>query len=79
MIRVGPTEVLAGEERRDTGLEIVEGGGEMPRVPARGLESEPRGPQHADPHERQHLETDEGHLPSQLVDGGITNARTEIP
>jgi hypothetical protein len=73
MVRVLPAAVLAGFEPGDPGVEVVEGDGEVPRVPSGGLEAEARGTQVADANQRQDLEADQGRLLRQFVDRGVAS------
>jgi hypothetical protein len=57
MIWVEPAAMLASLEASDTGVEVVEGHGEVPRVPPGRFEPDkPRRPQDADLDEGEHLE-----------------------
>jgi len=71
MVRVGPEPMFAAAEPVDPVFEVVEGEREMVRVAAGGVETKSGGAEHADLHQGQHSEPNEGWLLSQLVDREI--------
>jgi len=66
MVRVDPADVLAGDERLDTGVEFIGHDGEVPWVPAGRVEPESRGTQIAGTDEGERREPDEWNLLGEL-------------
>lgn len=56
VIRVHPGAVLATSQLVDAGVKVVEGHGEVPRVPAGGLQAEASGPENADSYQGRRLD-----------------------
>ena len=72
MVRVDPSLVLAGAQAIDASAEVIERHGEVPRVPPSGLQPEAGLPYDANPHEGEHLKSDQRRLLGELVHGHVS-------